>query len=84
MKYAVYQRRMLLSALKDKAMLMALCCDKEGAAKVSEAYIEAAIPMTKHAEEVKAIRKEQLLDEISKMGPQRARALTSHDMMSRG
>lgn len=82
MKYAVYQRRLLLSALKDKAMLMALCGDKEGSAKVAEAYIEAAIPMTKHAEILKQVRKEQLMQEIATMGPQRARAVGPERMLS--
>jgi hypothetical protein len=81
MKYAVYQRRMLLTALKDKAMLMALCGDKDGAVKVSEAYIEAAIPMTKHAETVKKVRQEQLLEEIANMGPQKAHAVSAERML---
>jgi len=77
MKFAVYQRRLLLNALRDKAMLLAMIGgNEEKASAVAEAYIEAAIPVTRHAEIVRKLALEEQVRQIESMGPVRARAIT--------
>jgi hypothetical protein len=79
--YATYQRRTLLSCLKDKATLLALCGNTEAAAKVAEVYLSSAMPVGKLAAEVQAAAVEEQLREIENMEPQHARAISDEELM---
>ena len=69
LKFVVYQRRLLLEAMKTKATLQALCGQAEAAAKTASMYIEMAIPVNKLAEGEKDRRMEEKLQEIAEMAP---------------
>jgi hypothetical protein len=71
-KFLVYQRRLLLEALKTKAMIMALVDQKEAAAKTAEAYLLMAMPESKMAtylREQKALNKDQEVQDLEHMAP---------------
>ena len=57
-------------------MLMALCDQKEGAAKVAEAYIDMAIPITKASEISRETEHAEMLKQIEDMGPQHFKVVT--------
>lgn len=80
--YIVYQRRLLLEALKNKAMLLALIDDKEKAAKTAQSYLEMAIPMSKLVKEQRDSKVERQMKEIEEMGPiHGAKAVDVMEMM---
>lgn len=83
MKYMVYQRRLMLEALKNKAMLLAMVDNKEASAKVAESYIEMAIPASKLVKQQRELAVQQQMEEIEKMGPQQARAVSTAEIMQR-
>jgi len=86
LKFATYQRRMLLGALKDKAMLLAMTDQKEAASKVATAYLEMLIPISKMAEHAKEAALEERLREVeamSKNGPLHARSPSVPEMLER-
>lgn len=67
-KLLVYQRRLLLNAIRDKAMMMA-AIDGQAAQKLMQEYIEMAIPTDPEAARLTEYRFEQTLDAMEKSGP---------------
>ena len=82
-KYLVYQRRMLVDALKNKAMLLAMIDQKEQAATVAQAYLDMVIPPSKMAKQQKEMALEQELAEIEKLGPMKGRAVSTGELVQR-
>jgi hypothetical protein len=83
LKYLVYQRRLLLEALKTKALLLALIDNKEAAAKVATSYFEMVIPEGKMAKLERDAALSARLAEIEAMGPQEMRAITTEELIRR-
>ncbi len=83
MQYAVYQRRMLLEAMKNKALLLAQISDPEKASKTAQAYLEMAIPMSRLLREQRERSVQAQMEEIERMAPQHARAITTEEMMAK-
>jgi hypothetical protein len=82
-QYLVYQRRLLLEALKTKAMLLALLDNKESAAKVATSFFELAIPEGKMAKLAKDAALDARMREIESMVPENMRAVSTAEMVSR-
>jgi hypothetical protein len=71
--FNIYQRRMLLDAMKTKAQLLAAVGNAENAAKVAQEYLEMAIPISAQDKMARANRLEDKLKELETMGPIYAR-----------
>lgn len=71
LKYVVYQRRLLVEALKTKAMLYAMLGEADRASQAAKEYFDMAFPVSKEAAEQARARKEKALADIEKMGPLR-------------
>jgi hypothetical protein len=69
LKFVVYQRRLLLEAMKNKAMLQAMCGQAEAAAKTATSYIKMAIPVSRLIEAQRERDMDKQLKEIEEMGP---------------
>lgn len=68
LRFAVYQRRMMLEALRTESLMMA-SSNPEAAAKVAERYREHAVPVDPEEAELEMFRREREMKEIAKMGP---------------
>ncbi len=68
MKFLVYQRRMLLSVIRDKALILATI-NAEGAQKAFKEYMDLQIPTDPQIKKLQDFRFEKTLDEIEKTGP---------------
>jgi hypothetical protein len=71
--FNIYQRRMLLDAMKTKAQLLAAVGNAENAAKVAQEYLEMAIPISAQDKQARLDRLENKLKELENMGPIYAR-----------
>ena len=69
LKYVVYQRRLLVEALKTKAMLYAMLGEAEKASTAAKEYFTTAFPISKADEAVVKARKARAIDELEQMGP---------------
>jgi len=83
LQYLVYQRRLLLDALKTKAILLALIDNKEAAAKVATSYFEMIIPEGRMARLERDAALEARMAEIEAMGPQEMRAVSTAELIQR-
>lgn len=68
MRYMVYQRRMLVEAMKTKALLVA-SLNPEGAQKAAQEYMEIAIPVEEGARDDQLRQREKELDALADMKP---------------
>lgn len=69
LKYVVYQRRLLIEALKTKAMLYAMLGDGDKASAAAKEYFNTAFPVA-HVDLIRAqAKKERAIDELEQMGP---------------
>jgi hypothetical protein len=68
MKFMVYERRMLIEALKTKALLVATL-NPDRAEKAAQDYMEMAIPVGEGALDERLKRRERELEEIANMKP---------------
>jgi len=69
MKFFVYQRRMLMDALKTKAMFLAMMGNGEAAAKAAGEYMEMAVPITVESKLEHQASLDARMNEIAKMAP---------------
>ena len=68
LKFLVYQRRMLLAVMRDKAMMLS-AIDGGMAQKVMKEYLDLQIPTDPEVAKLHDYRFEKTLDDIEKMGP---------------
>jgi len=71
LKYAVYQRRTLIDAMKTKAMILAALNQGEKAADAAQRYFELILPSTRASKAEKEQRSEAVLRSIEELGPLR-------------
>lgn len=71
MRYIVYQRRLLVEALKTKAMLYAMLGEAEPASKAAKDYFEVAFPTSKDEIARATSHREKALADLERMGPLR-------------
>lgn len=70
LKLLVYQRRMLLAAMRDQAMLYAAVeGGGEKAQTVLKEYLEMQVPIDPEIKRLKDYRWEKTLDDLENMGP---------------
>ena len=69
MKFHVHQRRMILEAVRTKAMLLAMMGNTEAAGKAATAYIEMAVPVHESSRVDHAAELDAKMAEIAAMGP---------------
>lgn len=68
LRYMVYQRRLLVEALKAKAMLVAMVNPKE-APKAAEDYFSIALPVSDSETLRRDLARETMMREVAKMAP---------------
>lgn len=68
MKFAVYQRRMFVETLKNKAVLMAMI-DPPKAAQLATDYVKYSAPVDPESLERVERDKQRQIDEVEKMDP---------------
>lgn len=68
MRFMVYQRRMLVEALKTKALLVATL-NPDAAQKAAQEYMEVAIPIEEGAQDEMLKRREKELESLADMKP---------------
>lgn len=87
LKFLVYQRRMMLAVMRDKAMMLS-AIDGGAAQKVMKEYLSLQIPTDPELAKLHDHRFEKTLDDIEKMGPipltsfQFGAAMSSEDIQS--
>jgi hypothetical protein len=68
LKYMIYQRRMLVEAMKTKALLLATL-DPDSAQKAAQEYFRLAIPVSAESEAARLRKRTKQLDEWTDMAP---------------
>lgn len=68
LKFIIYQRRILIDVLRQKALLLA-AINPEEAQKVAKLYIEMLLPIDPLEQRIKELQRELRVAELEHMGP---------------